>query len=145
MGEVHGAISLGYGIRPKLKQSWGIPENEPCIEFDRMWLSDVPPKNSESKVISMLIKTLRAIDRTLRWLISYSDGTVGNVGTIYKAAGFTELPSIKADFYILDDGTRVHPVTMYHRHGGRSNALLTGLYPGIRKADGVQHRFIKRI
>ena len=144
-GNVEGAISIGYGIRPKMKHTWGIAENEKALEFDRMWLSDIPPKNSESKVISMLIKTLRKIDHELRWLISYSDGTVGNTGTIYKASNFKELPSLKADFYILKCGTRVHPVTMYHRHGSRAWNLLQSIYPNIKKADGRQYRFIRRI
>ena len=144
-GEVHGAISLGYGIRPKMKKGWGIPENEQMFEFDRMWLSDAPPKNSESKIIGMLVKTLRARHPMLRWLISYADGTVGNTGTIYKASNFKEMPPIRADFYILADGTRVHPVTMYHRHKSRAWHTLQKLYPGIKKADGLQYRFIKRV
>lgn len=144
-GEEHGAISIGYGIRPKMKHTWGIPQYDKALEFDRMWLSDVPPKNSESKVIGMLVKLLRNLDRELRWLISYADGTVGNTGTIYRASNFVELPPLKADFYILEDGTRVHPVTMWHRHKTRAWAAMQELYPNIRKANGFQYRFIKGI
>lgn len=144
-GSIEGAVSIGYGIRPKMKHTWGIPETEKALEFDRMWLSDLPPKNSESKIIGMLFKLLRCLDPELRWLISYSDGTVGNVGTIYKASNFKELPSLKADFYILQDGTRVHPVTMYHRHGSRAWSLLQSIYPNIKKANGRQYRFIRRV
>src|SRR5574343_2011857 len=53
---IEGAISLGCGIRPQIKTAWGNIESGTSIEFDRMWLSDTPPKNSESKVISMLVK-----------------------------------------------------------------------------------------
>lgn len=144
-GEVEGAISLGYGIRPQIKTAWGNIEEGTSIEFDRMWLSDTPPKNSESKVISMLVKLIRKIDPKIRWIISYSDGTVGNVGTIYKASNFKELPPLKADFYILQDGTRVHPVSMYHKHKTRAWTYLQGIYPNIKKADGFQYRFILRI
>lgn len=144
-GEVSGALSLGYGIRPEIKASWGQINKGEYLEFDRMWLSDVPPKNSESKVISLLVKLLRQIAPEVRYLISYADGTVGNTGTIYRASNFKELPPIKADFYILADGSRVHPVTMWHRHKTRAWAAMSAIYPGIRKAVGVQHRFILKI
>jgi hypothetical protein len=144
-GETHGAITIGHGIRPDIKTSFGCLKKGEVLEFDRMWLSDIPPKNSESIVISMLVKILRQLDRNLRWLISYADGTVGNTGIIYKASNFKELPSIKADFYILENGERVHPVSMYHRHKTRVWAFLQKEYPNIRKAQGRQYRFILRV
>jgi hypothetical protein len=144
-GEVHGAISLGYGIRPANKTSFGDIRQNEYMEFDRMWLSDDPPHNSETLVIKLLKKAIRIIEPNVYFLISYSDGTVGNIGTIYKASNFKELPPIKADFYILKDGTRVHPVSMYHRHKTRAWAFLQEKYDGIRKAEGVQHRFILQI
>lgn len=144
-GNCHGAMSLGYGIRPEIKSTWGNIKKGEYLEFDRMWLSDIPPKNSESKTISMLVRLLRQISPDVRYLISYSDGTVGNTGTIYRASNFKELPPIKADFYILADGKRVHPVTMYHRHKTRAWSAMSSLYPGIKKAVGVQYRFILKI
>jgi hypothetical protein len=51
------------------------------------------------------------------------------------------LKPIKADFYILKDGTRVHPVSMYHRHKTRAWKFLQETYEGIKKADGYQYRF----
>lgn len=143
--KLEGALCLGYGIRPKIKTSWGDIKEGEMLEFDRMWLSDVPPKTSESKVIGMMVKLLRKLDRKIRYLLSYSDGTVGNTGTIYKASNFKELPPLKADFYILADGTRVHPVSMYHRHKTRAWEAMQRLYPGIKKAEGKQYRFLLRI
>lgn len=42
----------------------------------------------------------------------------------------------------LPDGERVHPVTMWHRHGTRAWDFLQAHYPGIRKAEGKQLKFI---
>lgn len=50
--ELQGVIQLGYGIRPKMKHTWGNDVNENnSIEFDRMWLSDELPKFSETIVL----------------------------------------------------------------------------------------------
>lgn len=136
-GKVHGAIQLGYGIRPKEKE-----DADGTREFDRMWLSDEMPKFSETIVISLLIRTIRHRFPEIRRLISYADTSAGNKGTIYRAANFRFDAAIKADFYILATGERVHPVSMYHRHGSRAWGLLESLYPGIKKADGKQLRFI---
>ena len=74
-------------------------------------------------------------------LISYSDTSVGNIGTIYKAGNYKLIDDIKADFYILSNGERVHPVSMWHRHGTRAWDFLQKEYPGIRKAEGRQLKF----
>jgi len=137
-GAVGGALQLGYGIRPAIKEGY---RAETVREFDRMWLSDSMPKFSETIVISLLIKYLRAATN-IKHLISYCDTSVGNNGTIYRAANFRQIDRIKADFYILASGERVHPVSMYHRHGTRAFAALEAIYPGIRKADGWQLKFV---
>ena len=88
-------------------------------EFDRMWLDDRLPKFSETIAISCLEHYLRACNPEVKYLITYADGSTGHTGTIYKAANYTPMGSVKADFYILPNGERVHPVTMWHRHGTR--------------------------
>jgi len=137
-GEVHGALQLGYGIRPKIKGEFAPEEMR---EFDRMWLSDDMPKFSESIVLSMLHKYLQIAHPEIKVLISYSDTSVGNNGTIYRAANYILIDDIKADFYILPSGERVHPVSMWHRHKTRAWKTMQELYPGIRKANGRQLKF----
>lgn len=142
-GAIEGAIQLGYGIRPKMKHTWGDDVTaENSREFDRMWLSDTCPKFSETIVLSCLRRYLKHKFPQIKYLISYADGSVGNVGTIYKAGNYKLCGSIKADFYILPSGERVHPVTMWHRHRSRAWALMQSLYPGIKKAEGRQYRYL---
>lgn len=145
-GVLEGVLQLGYGIRPKIKGTWGgavTPGNS--REFDRMWLSDKCPKFSETITLSCLKRYVHHKYPAIKYLLSYADGTVGNVGTIYKAGNYKYVGSNKADFYILPSGERVHPVSMYHRHGSRAWGMLQERYPGIKKAEGKQHRFILSI
>lgn len=138
-GTVEGALQLGYGIRPKIK---GALEADDTREFDRMWLSDKMPKFSETIVLSLLSHYLKAAHPEIKHLISYADTSAGKTGTIYKAGNYRFEKAIKADFYILPNGERVHPVTMWHRHKTRAWDALQALYPGIRKAQGQQLKFV---
>ena len=141
-GNIEGAIQIGYGIKPKNK---GIYKADEVREFDRMYLTDVPPKFSETIVLSLLHNFLKIGYPSIKYLISYSDTSVGNNGTIYKAGNYKLIDKIKADFYILETGERVHPITMWHRHGTRKWAFLQTQYPNIKKANGYQLKFIYQL
>lgn len=138
-GGVNGALQLGYGIRPKIKGEYNPDE---VREFDRMWLSDDMPKYSETITLSLLHKFLRKAYPNIKQLISYADTSVGNEGVIYQAANYRLVQVTKADFYILESGERVHPVTMWHRHKTRVWSFLQQQYPNIRKAVGYQKKYI---
>lgn len=144
--KLQGAIQLGYGIRPKMKHTWGVNVNElNSVEFDRMWLTDELPKFSETIVLSCLQRFLKKVYPQIKYILSYADGSVGNKGIIYQAGNYKKCGELKADFYILSNGERVHPITMWHRHKSRAWDLLQKLYPGIKKADGKQYRYIFEI
>lgn len=137
---VSGVLQLGYGIRPK-KMKGGHDSSE-TREFDRMWLSDDMPKFSETIVLSLMHHYIKMVYPEIKYIVSYADTTVGNTGTIYRAANYKFIEAIKADLYILADGERVHPVTMWHRHKTRKWDVLTKIYPGISKPKGKQLKFI---
>lgn len=141
-GKVEGALQVGYGIKPKSK---GLFNPDEVREFDRMWLSDVMPKYSETITLSLLHHYLKKAQPQIKYLISYADTTVGNEGIIYKAANYKLIDKIKADFYILESGERVHPITMWHRHGTRKWSFLIEQYPNIKKADGYQMKYLFRL
>ena len=144
--KIRGAMQIGYGIRPHIKTEKGeVLDYHQVREFDRMWLSDDMPKFSETICLSLLHKYIRATHKEIKYLISYADTSIGNKGTIYKAANYEHIDTIKADFYVLPSGERVHPVTMWHRHKTRAWEVLTKLYPGIKKAEGFQLKFLKKL
>lgn len=132
-----GVMQLGFGIRPHSKNSISslINHNNYC-EFDRMWLSDELPKNSESQTISKLLSYLKQNHKRIHFVITYADGSAGNRGIIYKASNAIELKPIMCDFYLLANGERVHPVSMWHRHKSRAWKLMQELYPGIKHIKG---------
>ena len=140
-GKVSGALQVGYGTKPKSKGQYNSNE---VREFDRMWLSDDMPKFSETITISLLHHYLRKVHPQIKHLISYADNSddVGNVGTIYKAANYRLIGKIKSDFYILESGERVHPITMWHRHKTRKWSFLIKQYPNIRKSKGYQMKYM---
>lgn len=137
--EVHGAMQIGYGIRPKIKGEYNPDE---VREFDRMWLSDEMPKFSETITLSLLHHFLRKVHPEIKCLISYADTSVGNEGIIYQASNYRLEDVIKADFYVLPNGERIHPVTMWHRHKTRVWEEMQRIYPGIKKADGFQKKYV---
>ena len=144
-----GAIQLGFGIRPAIKKHIHplITKDNYC-EFDRMWLSDELPKNSESYVIGKLLSYIKNNYPKIKFIITYADGSAGNRGTIYKATNAFELPPLLCDFYELEDGERVHPVSMWHRHKTRKWETMQQLYPNIKHIKGTkkkplyQYRFL---
>jgi len=137
-----GFIQLGYGIRPQMKHtiSTDITSDNYC-EFDRMWLDDILPRNSETMVIGMLLWFIKRWNPKIEYIITYADGSVGNVGTIYKASNAISIGKVPVDFYVLASGERVHPVTMWHRHGTRAKAALQELYPGIKHIKGTEYQY----
>lgn len=141
MGRVEGALQCGYGIRPKIKGDYKPDE---VREFDRMWLSDVMPKYSETIVLSLFHHYMRRAHPEVKVLISYADTSAGNTGTIYRAANYQLVDRLKADFYQLPSGERIHPVSMWHRHKTRAWDFLQRQYPGIvHIRDGEQLKFVK--
>jgi len=137
--KISGALQIGYGIRPEI--NGGFKKGE-VVEFDRMWLSDEMPKFSETITLSLLNHFLKSRYKNLKAIISYSDTSVGNQGTIYKAGNYKLIDKLKADFYITEQGERIHPVTMWHRHKTRAWGFLQKQYPNIKKADGFQLKYI---
>lgn len=140
-GKVEGALQCGYGIRPKIKGDYSADQ---VREFDRMWLSDVMPKFSETIVLSLFHHYMKAAHPNVKVLISYADTSAGNTGTIYRAANYELVDRLKADFYQLPSGERIHPVSMWHRHKTRAWSFLQKQYPGIiHIRDGEQLKFVK--
>ena len=134
-----GALQLGFGIRPHKKNNVSklITIDNYC-EFDRMWLSDELPKFSESQTISLLLKYIKKNYPKIKFIITYADGSAGNKGIIYQATNALRLEPIMCDFYVLPDGERVHPVSMWHRHKTRAWDKMQELYPGIKHIKGTK-------
>jgi hypothetical protein len=76
------------------------------IELNRMAFSDVLPRNSESRAISVCMKMIRKHYPQIEWVVSFADGTQCGDGTIYRASGFL-LTGVKKNktIHVMLDGT----------------------------------------
>ncbi len=66
-----GVATLGVGPTNAFRLVEGAVGND-CLTLSRMWLEDELPKNSESRVLGMIIRSL-ARHTTVKFLLAYSD------------------------------------------------------------------------
>lgn len=71
------------------------------IELNRLAFTDVLPRNSESRAISIAMRLLRKHAPQLKWVISFADATQCGDGTIYRASGFV-LTGMKRNDQIME-------------------------------------------
>ncbi|MCL5283111.1 MAG: DNA methyltransferase [Armatimonadetes bacterium] len=116
----------------------------------RLWLSDSLPKNSESRVIGIVLRRLR---RETDWklIISYADPMAGHSGTIYRASGwlYPRLTSpgmtgmARPTSAVIVSGRRIHSRTCGDQYGSGSIRHLraTGV-PAIREVEPGKHKYV---
>ena len=114
-GHMGGGISVCFAmlINDKLVGGSviGKPRHESkyknCIDIRRMACLDESPYNSESWFLGSIIKYLLA-NTDYDSVLSYSDLTVGHIGTIYKATNFIESGRTSPTKYIEWKGKTYH-------------------------------------
>ena len=88
-GVLGGVMSFGASINKKgtinLVKNTGWND---FIELNRMAFSDILPRNSESRCISIVLKLIKKYYPNIKWVISFADGCQCGDGTIYRASGF---------------------------------------------------------
>lgn len=140
-GELVGAVTFTSGARQGHRLlSAARPQD--VTTLSRLYLSDELPKNSESRVLSVVLKVLRR-ETPVKLILSYADPAVGHMGTIYQASGWTYLGQTEPNTYVdLGDGKLLHPRSVYNRFG--SNAIghlrATGIRATRRRVGG-KHRY----
>lgn len=137
-----GALTLGAGPYQAFRL---VDESRPddCMTLTRLWLSDRLPRNSESRVIGVVLRNLKK-HTSLKFLISYADPAQGHMGTIYQATGwiYTGLSSAMP-LYDLGDGKVRHCRSLSHAYGTHSvkhfadHGVTVNLIPQMGK-----HRYI---
>lgn len=117
--KLHGVIVLGVGPFNAYQLVEGA-RPEDCLTLTRYWLSDELPRNSESKVLGIVLRNLKK-HTELKFIVTYADPEQGHIGTIYMGANFvyTGLSSV-ASRYDLGDGVRRHSRSLAHAFGTHS-------------------------
>jgi hypothetical protein len=141
---LYGVAQFGFGIMPQKTCQWveGTTKDE-YLELNRLWISDKLGKNAESNSISKALKYVKEKKPELKWIISFADGMMGKVGTIYQATNFTYTGFRKdGGIWMTKEGERIHSVSLWHKHGTINRGVLEGIYgKPLYKVFGGQHRY----
>lgn len=87
--KLEGAMSFGSPLdkRKVLPLVEGTKWNG-MLELNRMAFSDLLPRNSESRAMSVAFRLIKKHYPHIEWILSFSDGAQCGDGTIYRASGF---------------------------------------------------------
>jgi len=114
-----GALILGVGPKNAYALVAGAAPND-CLVLTRLWLSDELPRNSESRLLGIVLRSLRKHTQ-VKFLVSYADPAQGHVGTIYQAANWTYTGLSEAvPLYDIGDGKARHSRSLSHAYGTHS-------------------------
>lgn len=126
-GDLEGVCTFGQPPSRHLQISACPTDPSRVIEFNRLWVHDRMPRNSESWFVSRALKMLPP-----HIVVTYADTAVGHVGYIYRALSF---------YYAgLTDADRKTPRFDYVVVGKHSrDAFRSGEYTRVRRKP--KHKF----
>jgi hypothetical protein len=139
--ELNGGVVISNGSANAYRLlSAGRPDD--VVTLSRLWLSDDLPKNAESRVLGIVVRTLRREGR-YKALLTFADPAAGHDGGIYRAAGFTYLGTTNPEAYVVIDGRECHPRTVASSYGSNDVEHLrrTGL-DARRRWVAPKHRYV---
>jgi hypothetical protein len=144
-GRMEGGLQFGPSIDKHKVQGLveGTGWNE-WLDLHRLAFTDVLPRNSESRAISIAMKLLRKHAPHVKWILSYADATQCGDGTIYRASGFvlTKI-SQNTSMWELPDGEVVCSLVLEPSFGSNG---IGGIKAKWGKVGGETSRnFLKRI
>ena len=110
--EMVGVVTLGWGTQPK--QTIQKIVSEECTSSDyyeigKMCMHESQPRNSESRMLSQLVKWMKVNCPDVSFLYTLADGIMGKCGYVYQASNFYYGGEFWTDSYISDKGEKVHP------------------------------------
>lgn len=107
--ELVGVVTLGLGTRPlhtinRIFPSLGTSD---YLEIGRMCMTDEMPRNSESQMLSQLIKWIKNNIPECKILFTWADGMLGKPGYVYQASNFIYAGYSGGEMY-MKDGIKIH-------------------------------------
>ena len=95
-------------------------EPSDCLILSRLWLFDDLPRNSESRVLGVVMRSLRH-NTSVKFVVTYADPLENHAGTIYQATGWTYTGLSGAmPLYDIGDGKVRHSRSLAHAYGTHS-------------------------
>jgi hypothetical protein len=137
-----GAMTLGVGPLNAYSLVDGASPDD-CLTLTRLWLSDELPKNSESRFIGVVLRSLRK-NTALKFLVSYADPAQGHLGTIYQATGWVYTGLSEAmPLYDVGDGQARHSRSLSHAYGTHSLEHFSGHGVQVKLVpQEAKHRYL---
>ena len=137
-----GALAFGVGPLNCYSLVDGASPDD-CAVLTRLWLSDQLPHNSESRVLGVVLRSLRK-HTSLKFLVSYADPSHGHMGTIYQASSWCYTGLSEAmPLYDIGDGKPRHSRSLSHTFGTHSVQHFARY--GVRVklvAQAAKHRYL---
>ena len=141
-GRLLGVMTFGVGPFYGYKLVNGATPDD-VVTLTRLWLSDELPKNCESKMLGIALRSLKR-DTSLKFVIAYSDPAVGHLGIIYQSTNWLYTGfSSATPLYDIGDGILHHSRSLAHELGSHSIRYLT--LQGINARivpQSAKHRYI---
>lgn len=107
--ELVGVVTLGWGTRPRhtIQRMFPSLDTKDYLEIGRMCMTEEMPRNSESQMLSQLVKWIKQNIPQLKILFTWADGMVGKVGYVYQASNFIYAGYSQGEMY-MKDGVKIH-------------------------------------
>ena len=153
-GKLVGVLTLGWGTQPLATIRKLFPDltTKDYYEIGKMCMLPEMPRNSETQMLSAVVRWMKENTPERMFLYTWADGIVGKVGFVYQAANFLYGGFIWTDVYIGPDGEKIHPRTSHKLC--EENAIFSGKekvfwltkdfmkVKGITRVRGKQFRYI---
>ena len=109
--ELVGVLTLGWGTQPKatIAKLFDGFDTKDYYEIGKMCMKEEMPRNSESQMISAVVKWMKVNTPERQFLYTWADGIMGKPGYVYQAANFLYGGFIWTQIYISDKGEKIHP------------------------------------
>lgn len=107
--ELVGVVTLGLGTRPlhTIKRIFPSLTAQDYLEIGRMCMTEEMERNSESQMISQMVKWLKHNHPEIKILFTWADGMLGKVGYVYQASNFIYAGYSGGEMY-MKDGVKIH-------------------------------------
>ena len=109
--ELVGVLTLGWGTQPKatIAKLFDGFDTKDYYEIGKMCMKEEMPKNSESQMISAVVKWMKENCPEKQFLYTWADGIMGKPGYVYQAANFLYGGFIWTTIYISEKNEKIHP------------------------------------
>ena len=106
-----GVLTLGWGTQPRQTINKLFPglASDDYFEIGKMCMLDEMPRNSESQMISLVIKWIKRNFPEKLFLYTMADGIMGKCGYVYQASNFLYGGKYLTQVYMMPNGEKLHP------------------------------------